>query len=70
MGIQFREKKCDCRVYLYRLDQGETLQSTTPMNGVIHLVDVLLGTHPFWLGIIELPLQDENLLRNVSRLLL
>jgi len=60
--LRFRQKKYDCTVCLFRPDEGESPESTTPMVGVIHLVEVLLGQHPFWLGIIELPIQHENLL--------
>ena len=61
--LRFKQKKFDCTLYLYRPSQGERLQSTEPVVGVIQLVDVLLGVHPFWFGIIELPFRNDDLLR-------
>lgn len=63
MSVTFSEKKCDCRVYLYRPDQGQSLQSVQPVQGLLHIIDAMLGKHPFWFGIIELPFHDENLLK-------
>jgi hypothetical protein len=63
MSVTFTENKLECRVYLYRPDQGQSLQTTKPMQGLIHVVDAFLGDHPFWFGIIELPIHDDNLLR-------
>jgi len=62
MAMTFTEKKCECRVYLYRPDRGESPLNIKPINGLIHIVDALLGTHPFWFGIIELPVSDRSLL--------
>ena len=66
MSVTCTEKKCECRAYLYRPSQGESPQSVKPMQGLIHIVDAILGTHPFWFGIIELPICDERLLRTFT----
>lgn len=61
--LRFRQKKFDCTLCLYRPSQGESLGSAEPVPGVIQLVDVLLGVHPFWFGIIELPFRNDDLLQ-------
>ena len=62
--LRFRQKKFDCTLYLYRPSRGESLENAEPIVGVIQLVEVLLGIHPFWFGIIELPFRDDDLLSN------
>jgi hypothetical protein len=64
--LRFRQKKLDCTLYLYRPSQGESLESTEPIVGVIQLVEVLLSIHPFWFGIIELPFRDDDLFRTFT----
>ncbi len=60
---QITLKHLECTSLFYRPSQGESLQSVKPMQGLIHIVDAIFGTHPFWFGIIELPVCDERLLR-------
>jgi hypothetical protein len=62
MAVTFTEKKCECRVCLYRVERGETPLTVEPIKGLIHIVEASLGTHPFWFGIVELPVPDRSLL--------
>jgi hypothetical protein len=62
MAVTFTEEKCDCRVYLYRPERGESPQSVKPLHALVYFVDALLDTHPFWFGVVELPMPDRSLL--------
>lgn len=62
MAVTFTETKIDCRVYLYRPERGESPLSVKPIDGLVHFVDAVLDTHPFWFGVVELPMPDRSLL--------
>jgi len=62
MAVTVTEKKTDCRVYLYRPERGESPLSMKPIDGLVHFVDAVLDTHPFWFGVVELPMPDRSLL--------
>ncbi len=62
MAVTVTEKKADCRVYLAWPERGESPLSMKPIDGLVHFVDAVLDTHPFWFGVVELPMPDRSLL--------